>query len=379
MKKTKTVIQEEATNAWWPTKKGCVVMTPGTGKTKLGLDISQRLSVKTLVTVPRVNLVKEWEKEMEKWGVTVDVMVINTAYKLELKQYDFLILDEVHTISESFFKITKQFVDKPILGLTGTPNKFIDFKKDVLYKELPIVYEYLESSKDKLINDTKIYMHPFELTNAKIPYKIFTYDTERAAYDVADRYVKKNYEEIKSKFSDYADMITICKEADKTLYSKYMFYVQKRKMILYNLTTSVELSKKITEVCRDKCLVFSENINQSKRICKHTISYKDKKDNAVNILSKFNRGEITTLASVNTLTLGLNLTGASFAVFESFNGSDTNVKQKLGRLSRLNIDEVANAIFLVPVDTQAEKWFDRLGLEHTIVTDFNELLEIVKQ
>ena len=69
MKKTKAVIQEEAMNAWWPIKKGCVVMTPGTGKTKLGLDISQRLSVKTLVTVPRVNLVKEWEKEMEKWGV----------------------------------------------------------------------------------------------------------------------------------------------------------------------------------------------------------------------------------------------------------------------------------------------------------------------
>ena len=377
MKKTKTVIQQEAMNAWLPTKKGCVVMTPGTGKTKLGLDISQRLSVKTLVTVPRVNLVKEWKKEMEKWGITVDVMVINSAYKKDLSQYDFLIFDEVHTISESFYQITKQFVNKPILGLTGTPNKFLDFKKNVLYKELPIVYEYLESSKDKLINETKIYMHPFELTDAKIPFKIFNYDTERSAYNVADRYVKKIYAEIKAKFPETP--IDSCKVEDKQLFSKYMFYVYKRRRILCNLTTSVDMAKKIAEVCKDKCLVFSESIEQASRICEYTVSSKMNKNNATEILAKFNMGEIKTLGSVNTLTLGLNLNGASFAVFESFNGSDTNVKQKLGRLSRLNIDEIANAIFLVPVDTQAEKWFDRLELDYTIVTDFNELLQIVKQ
>ena len=377
MKKTKTVIQEEATNAWWPTKKGCVVMTPGTGKTKLGLDISQRLSVKTLVTVPRVNLVKEWEKEMEKWGITVDVMVINSAYKKDLSLYDFLIFDEVHTISESFYQITKQFVNKPILGLTGTPNKFLDFKQNVLYKELPIVYEYLESSKDKLINETKVYMHPFELTDAKIPFKIFNYDTERSAYNVADKYVKKIYAEIKAKFPETP--IDSCKVEDKQLFSKYMFYVYKRRRILCNLTTSVDMAKRIADVCRDKCLVFSESIEQASRICEYTVSSKTNKNNATDILAKFNMGEIKTLGSVNTLTLGLNLNGASFAVFESFNGSDTNVKQKLGRLSRLNIDEIANAIFLVPVDTQAEKWFDRLELDYTIVTDFNELLEIVKQ
>lgn len=377
MKKTKAVIQEEAMNAWWPIKKGCVVMTPGTGKTKLGLDISQRLSVKTLVTVPRVNLVKEWEKEMEKWGITVDVMVINSAYKKDLSLYDFLIFDEVHTISESFYQITKQFVNKPILGLTGTPNKFLDFKQNVLYKELPIVYEYLESSKDKLINETKIYMHPFELTDAKIPFKIFNYDTERSAYNVADRYVKKLYAEIKAKFPETP--IDSCKVEDKQLFSKYMFYVYKRRRILCNLTTSVNMAKKIAAVCKDKCLVFSESIEQASRICDYTVSSKMNKNNATDILAKFNMGEIKTLGSVNTLTLGLNLNGASFAVFESFNGSDTNVKQKLGRLSRLNIDEIANAIFLVPVDTQAEKWFDRLELDYTIVTDFNELLEIVKQ
>lgn len=377
MKKTKAVIQEEAMNAWWPIKKGCVVMTPGTGKTKLGLDISQRLSVKTLVTVPRVNLVKEWGKEMEKWGITVDVMVINSAYKKDLSLYDFLIFDEVHTISESFYQITKQFVNKPILGLTGTPNKFLDFKQNVLYKELPIVYEYLESSKDKLINETKIYMHPFELTDAKIPFKIFNYDTERSAYNVVDRYVKKTYAEIKAKFPETP--IDSCKVEDKQLFSKYMFYVYKRRRILCNLTTSVDMAKKIAEVCKDKCLVFSESIEQASRICEYTVSYKTNKNNATDILAKFNMGEIKTLGSVNTLTLGLNLNGASFAVFESFNGSDTNVKQKLGRLSRLNIDEIANAIFLVPVDTQAEKWFDRLELDYIIVTDFNELLEIVKQ
>lgn len=377
MKKTKAVIQEEAMNAWWPMKKGCVVMTPGTGKTKLGLDISQRLSVKTLVTVPRVNLVKEWEKEMEKWGVTVDVMVINSAYKKDLSLYDFLIFDEVHTISESFYQITQQFVNKPILGLTGTPNKFLDFKQNVLYKELPIVYEYLESSKDKLINETKIYMHPFELTDAKIPFKIFNYDTERSAYNVADRYVKKLYAEIKAKFPETP--IDSCKVEDKQLFSRYMFYVYKRRRILCNLTTSVDMAKKIAAVCKDKCLVFSESIEQASRICDYTVSSKMNKNNATDILAKFNMGEIKTLGSVNTLTLGLNLNGASFAVFESFNGSDTNVKQKLGRLSRLNIDEIANAIFLVPVDTQAEKWFDRLELDYTIVTDFNELLEIVKQ
>ena len=77
------------------------------------------------------------------------------------------------------------------------------------------------------------------------------------------------------------------------------------------------MAKRIADVCKDKCLVFSESIEQASRICEYTVSSKTNKNNATDILAKFNMGEIKILGSVNTLTLGLNLNGASLAVFDT--------------------------------------------------------------
>ena len=58
------------------------------------------------------------------------------------------------------------------------------------------------------------------------------------------------------------------------------------------------------------------------------------------------------------LTLGLNLKNAKYAIMESFNGSETSNSQKKGRLSRLESDEIASCIWIVPRNTQAETWLD---------------------
>ena len=75
----------------------------------------------------------------------------------------------------------------------------------------------------------------------------------------------------------------------------------------------------------------------------------------------FDDDEIRELSSVRSLTLGLNIKGANWAIMESYNSSPTDIIQKLGRTDRLSKDDVANVVILVPEGTQANEWFNKFS------------------
>ncbi|MCK5318532.1 MAG: hypothetical protein KAJ55_11475, partial [Anaerolineales bacterium] len=74
----------------------------------------------------------------------------------------------------------------------------------------------------------------------------------------------------------------------------------------------------------------------------------------------FNTGRVNELGSCNSLTLGLNLVGATHAVMESYIGSATKSKQKKGRLDRLATDEHADMWIIRVPETQGEKWYKNM-------------------
>ena len=74
-------------------------------------------------------------------------------------------------------------------------------------------------------------------------------------------------------------------------------------------------------------------------------------------IEDFNSGIVKELGSCNSLTLGLNLKGATHAVMESYIGSATKSKQKKGRLDRLSSDEQADLWMIRVPGTQSDKWF----------------------
>jgi hypothetical protein len=78
------------------------------------------------------------------------------------------------------------------------------------------------------------------------------------------------------------------------------------------------------------------------------------------MMDAFNRGDIRELGSCRSLTLGLNLKGATHAIMESYIGSATQSKQKKGRLDRLATDDVAEMWIIRVEGTQCESWFDQM-------------------
>ena len=92
---------------------GIIVLSVGTGKSKVAIDAIKEGKFKNiLITSPRTNLKENWWNELNKWYFnSIDFAFdknnfklrnIQTCYKWsveELKQFDLIIIDEIHTIS----------------------------------------------------------------------------------------------------------------------------------------------------------------------------------------------------------------------------------------------------------------------------------------
>ena len=398
---------------------GIIVLSVGTGKSKVAIDaIKHGNPSSTLIVSPRTNLKENWEKELKKWGFELNERVysnyytteydkyfieienIQKAYKYTLEQlesYSLIIYDEIHTCGEEYFNLIKNAKQLyiPVIGLTGTPNKSDEFKKEVLYKELPIIYEYLNSAKDGIVNKTNYYKFEYELND---DYKVLT-GTKDKKWLVGEKsqyeYLEKQYALAKNlMFQQGADnyftqSLIWMREGDayqKEAGRKFFYAVKNRKDFLWNLASSAHIALKIKKQILNgdnKVLLFSELTQQAEKLSPYSIHSKTgetaKKTLEQNslVLEKFNKGEIRELSSCLSLTLGLNLTNTNWAIFESFSGSDTNAKQRGGRLQRLESNQFANAVIIVPKNTQSESWFN-LAFSHIenikVITNLNEII-----
>jgi len=200
-------------------------------------------------------------------------------------------------------------------------------------------------------------------------------------YAYADAWYRKKIE------SEDDDTTTKAKKKD--LGRKYLSMVTARMDLLWGLTSTAELSKLMkTEILKDKdskVLIFSERTLQAEKISAYSIHSKNTKDRNQSLLEQFDLGRIRELASCNSLTLGLNIKGANFAIMESFNSSSVSANQKLGRTDRLSPDDIAIAIYIVVKDTQSETWFYRsskkmlLNAESVVVNSLTDFRQTLKQ
>lgn len=402
--KTRELVIKEGIKAFFENDYiGTLVYDPGTGKSKLALDIIAELGVRTvLITSPRTHLKNNWLEEIMKWGDAqvfqssdhkfrcsykehaFDVVIenIQTMYKRSreyISTFDFIVFDEIHTYTtEKYGELVRIAYNLNIsrLGLTGTPDiKEKDFKTEFYEKYCPILYIYNSAAEDGIINQKKIIALFYELPEDFS----YTVRTKRKFWNTSEAkhysYLQKTIDEISEKVkSDWPDEKVLGlhavyairrKDIDpnlKTLLIKYWWAIKERKTLLWSLKSSAFLAGVVKqELLKDKnnkILIFSELTEKADILSKWSVHSNKSDQHNRELLEKFNLGRIRELSSCQSLTLGLNLEGANKAIFESYNSTFTNNTQKQGRLHRLSPDKTATLYYIIPMNTQAQVWFE---------------------
>lgn len=429
---TREQIQQEALNKLkFNNYTGTICLSTGSGKSKVAIDAIKEGNFKNiLITSPRTNLKKMWKKELSKWGIKyqinttffletlyqnipIDITIenIQTCYKWEeevIKRFGLIIADEVHLIASPEYgrliKVARKH-NVPVIGLTATPSLHDEFKKEFYSTYIPIIYEYYDSANDGIINKRKYYIYKYELTNdytviAGTKKKPFTIG-EKDQYEYLSKQLKKGQIFMAQSGSQdwFKDAANWAWKGQGTPVQKaaaitYLNAIKYRKEFLWNLTSSADIAVKIKNMIlnedkgintytRDsmnfnKVLLFSELTSQANRLSNYSVHSKNNPEINQELIKSFDDGEIRELSSVRSLTLGLNLNGANWAIIESYNSSPTDITQKMGRTDRLSVDDIANVVILVPMGTQAEQWFTgfskSLDLSEAIyINDINEI------
>lgn len=154
------------------TSSGIIQLETGMGKTIISIKVILDSKLKTLIIVPKIELLNQWKKELEKWGPkdlkigifqgknrpdkdchVVIGMLHTVSMKEEVSYLDFLdydlgIIDEVHNVGSSVFS-NLMFKLRPryLFGLTATLKRNDSMEKIIYFFLGSSIYDS-ESSKN---------------------------------------------------------------------------------------------------------------------------------------------------------------------------------------------------------------------------------------
>ena len=340
--------QKEALQKWLRTKHGVLVLPTGAGKTVIGMKAIAALNVPTLVVVPTLELVKQWQRELKaKLGIevgtysgeahilkSVTVATYDTAYLRaeELgNKFLFLIFDEVHHLpSPGYATIAELFVAPYRLGLTATYER-----EDGRHHELERLVggKVYEIEVDKLTG-----RHLAEYTTRKIVTDLT--EAERAEYEkhhaVFTEFLKAKHLILKSPrdFQRFVMRTGRDPKAREALLAR-----NRARRIALNSHAKLEaLSKILAEHSGERTIVFTEHNSLVYAISKEflipAITHTTQKEERAEILDRFQTGTYNTIVTSKVLEEGIDVPEASVGVILSGSGSKREYKQRLGRILR---------------------------------------------
>lgn len=323
----------------------------GVGKTRLGLDHFQLVMKKILengrdarglIVAPKLDILKGWQKEAKKWNVEnlLDHLTFTTyrsMTKYNTNDFDVVYLDECHSLTPAHDFWLSHFPGW-IIGLTGTaPKRKSSIKQKLVNKHCPIMYEYItdDAVEDNILNDYRIIVHLLSLDPSETMLiekggrRWYTSEVKNYAY-----WTKR--------------LITASGPKEKQIVS-----VQRMKA-MQTYPSKDEYAKQLLDSIDQKCLLFANEKKQADKLCDHSYhsGNKDSKEN----MKLFESGEITKMSCVLQLSEGVNIPGLKEGIIMHAYGNNRKSAQRIGRLLRLNPDDVATAHILCYKGTVDLDW-----------------------
>jgi hypothetical protein len=327
-------------------RKSILNLCPRFGKIYTTINILEELRPKTiLIAYPDNKIKASWQADFEKRGYISGFITYTTHLSLKKyteEQFDLVIIDEIHLLSEAQLEAAEEICDRHdyVLGLTGTLSS--DTQK-TLYEELnmPVVASYSieQAVKEGVITD-------YEITVVRVPL-----DDKR----LNDYKGKKRTE--KKQFDSYAWVIDSLQRQGKPT----MFLRLARMRIIQNSIAKLEKTRELLKKHKnERVLVFCGVTKIADEIGIH--SYHSK-INETDVFENFVSGNGNPhLAVVKIGNTGVTYKALNRVIINYFDSNGENLAQKINRCMAMeydNPDKKAH-IYIVSSDEDVEaKWLSK--------------------
>ncbi|QGA83224.1 DEAD/DEAH box helicase [Halomicrobium sp. LC1Hm] len=341
--------QQAALDAWRDSgDRGVLELPTGSGKTVVGIAAMEALATPTLVVVPTIDLLDQWQSELERefdceigrMGggeqrvADVTVATYDSAYLRadELgDRFGLVVFDEVHHLGgEGYRDIARLLAAPARLGLTATFER-PDGAHEVVAELIgDLAYRI---AVDELAGD---HLADYDIKRIAVALT----ESERATYErhqeTFTSYLQRSSITMRSG-SDYQELVKRSgtdPEAREALLAK-----QRAREVMMNADRKVERLATILDRHRDdRVIVFTAHTDLvyrlSERFLLPAITHETGADERREILERFREGTYSRIVTANVLDEGIDVPDANVAVLLSGSGSEREFTQRLGRILR---------------------------------------------
>lgn len=344
---SKDLIQAEALAALDGKKRGGLGITMGGGKTLIGLRhmaVLYQPGDRFLVVAPKRSIFTTWQETAQQFGLAylLPFITYSTYVSLPRQPHDYkaVYLDECHSLLHTH-ESWLQHYDGYIIGLTGTPPRFSQTEKGQMIERFcPIVYTYVtdEAVEDGVLNDYRILIHHLSLSDRK-GLKVTAPKTGREWYT--------------SEAESYRYWEARVQETVLKGQSQEWLRLQRMRALM-DFPSKTSYARRLLEHTQNKTIVFANTQKQAEAICTHSYHARNKlrQEN----LRLFMEGAIRCLSSVAQLNEGVNIPDLKEGIILHSFSNERKSAQRIGRLLRLNPNDLALAHILCYDNTVDEQW-----------------------
>lgn len=367
--------QQEALDAWLDSnRRGVLELPTGAGKTVIALAAIAHVDTPSLVVVPTIDLLEQWQRELEtEFEVPigrlgggeqrVEPLTVATYDSAYLRadelgdRFGLVVFDEVHHLgAEGYQDIARMLAAPDRLGLTATFERPDGAHEAIAELVGPRVYEI---AVDELAGD---HLAPYEIRRIEVE---LTAD-ERAEYDEAQGTFVDYVRQANISFSSGSDYLQLVKRSGNDPRAREALLAKQRaRELMMNAENKQHQLGRILDRHRDdRIIVFTAHTDLvyrlSERFLLPAITSETGAAERRELLQRFREGTYSRIIAANVLDEGVDVPDATVGVVLSGSGSEREFTQRLGRILRPKEDGGRAVLYeLVSSETAEERVAER--------------------
>lgn len=339
--------QLAAVEAWLATRRGCLVMPTGTGKTEVALKLITACAQSTLIVAPVRDLMYQWHRRiLSRTGIDAGIMgdgvyrlspLTVTTYDSAFlhmarigNQFGLIVFDECHHLPGPARQDAARMCAAPCrLGLTATPERG-DGRENLLETLIgPICYrQKLQQARGHTLADYDVHRIPVHLS-----------EDERKRYDAYSDTIRRTIFQRRQTDPTFTWQ-KLCRESGSDPLSRQALRAFHAKAAIED--RAEEKLRILEDLFRlhvgEPCLIFTGTNAMARDISRRflipcLLNHCGKRERA-DILSGLEEGRYPAVVANRVLDEGVDLPDVKVAIVVGGSSSPRQATQRLGRILR---------------------------------------------